>query len=230
MTDTAIDRIADAIVVMQEQENTVTPVLKQQLQQCETEIRNVIKAIRLGIITDTTKECLEDLETQRESLKGSIAQLQLERRTFSKEEIVEWIGKYKNGNINDPDYRKEIIDTFVNSVYVYDDKLILTYNYKDGSQTLTLQEINATMQFISKNRDGKNILSWLGDAAHLYRWQEYYNALTVQMARAFGCRLVDLRTAFLQSRNFLDLLCPDGIHPTDSGYALAHKTLSAAMY
>ena len=84
------------------------------------------------------------------------------------------------------------------------------------------------LQFISKNRDGKNILSWLGDAARLYRWQEYYNALTVQMARAFGCRLVDLRTAFLQSRNFLDLLCPDGIHPTDSGYALAHKTLSAA--
>ena len=145
LTDTAIDRIADAIVVMQEQEDTVTPVLKQQLKQCETEIRNVMKAIRLGIITDTTKECLEDLEAQRESLKGSIAQLQLERRRFSKEEIVEWIGKYKNGNINDPDYRKEIIDTFVNSVYVYDDKLILTYNYKDGSQTLTLQEINAVL-------------------------------------------------------------------------------------
>ena len=130
---------------MQEREDTVTPVLKQQLQQCETEIRNVTKAIRLGIITDTTKECLEDLETQRESLKKSIAQLQLERRSFSKEEIVEWISKYKNGNTNDPDYRKEIIDTFVNSVYVYDDKLILTYNYKDGSQTLTLQEINATL-------------------------------------------------------------------------------------
>lgn len=145
LTDTAIERIADAIVVMQEQEDTVTPVLKQQLQQCETEIRNVPKAIRLGIITDTTKECLEDLETQRESLKKSIAQLQLERRSFSKEEIVEWISKYKNGNTNDPDYRKEIIDTFVNSVYVYDDKLILTYNYKDDSQTLTLQEINATL-------------------------------------------------------------------------------------
>ena len=58
---------------------------------------------------------------------------------------MEWISKYKNGNINDPDYRKEIIDTFVNSVYVYDDRLILTYNYKDGSQTLTLQEINAAL-------------------------------------------------------------------------------------
>ena len=91
-------------------------------------------------------------------------------------------------------------------------------------------EAHRFLNHVSQGRSKENILSWLGDAAHLYRWQEYYNALTVQMARAFGCRLVDLRTAFLQSRNFLDLLCPDGIHPTDSGYALAHKTLSAAMY
>ena len=145
LTDEAIDRIADAILVMQEQGDTMTPVLKQQLQQCEAEIRNVMKAIRQGIITETTKECLEDLETQRDSLKASILQLQLERRKFTKEEIVEWISKYKFGNINDLDYRKEIIDTFVNSVFVYDDKLVLTYNYKDGTETLTLQEIESVL-------------------------------------------------------------------------------------
>ena len=145
LTDDAIDRIADAILVMQEQGDTMTPVLKQQLQQCEAEIRNVMKAIRQGIITETTKECLEDLETQRDSLKASILQLQLERRKFTKEEIVEWISKYKYGNINDLDYRKEIIDTFVNSVFVYDDKLVLTYNYKDGCETLTLQEIESVL-------------------------------------------------------------------------------------
>ena len=100
-----------------------------------------MKAIRQSIITDTTKECLEELETQRDSLKASIAQLALGRRKFTKEEIVDWISRYKDGNINDPDYRREIIDTFVNSVYVYDDRLLLTYNYKDGSQTLTLKEI-----------------------------------------------------------------------------------------
>ena len=145
LTDEAIDRIADAILVMQEQGDTMTPVLKQQLQQCEAEIRNVMKAIRQGIITETTKECLVDLETQRDSLKASILQLQLERRKFTKEEIVEWISKHKYGNINDLDYRKEIIDTFVNSVFVYDDKLVLTYNYKDGTETLTLQEIESVL-------------------------------------------------------------------------------------
>ena len=62
-----------------------------------------------------------------------------------KEEIVDWISRYKDGNINGLDYRREIIDTFANSVYVYDDKLILTYNYKDGSHTLTLKEIEAAL-------------------------------------------------------------------------------------
>ena len=154
LTDEAIDRIADAILVMQEQGDTMTPVLKQQLQQCEAEIRNVMKAIRQGIITETTKECLEDLETQRDSLKASILQLQLERRKFTKEEIVEWVSKYKYGNINDLDYRKEIIDTFVNSVFVYDDKLVLTYNYKDGTEALTLQESEF---FLSSNLIGIGI-------------------------------------------------------------------------
>ena len=55
------------------------------------------------------------------------------------------ISRYRDGNINDPEYRREIIDAFVNSVYVYDDKLILTYNYKDGSQALTLQEVEAAL-------------------------------------------------------------------------------------
>ena len=145
LTDEAISRIADAIVIMQEQEDTMTPVLKQQLRECEAAIRNVMKAIQQGIITESTKECLEDLEAQKDSLKASILQLQLERRKFTKEEIIDWISKYKYGNINDLDYRKEIIDTFVNSVYVYDDKLVLTYNYKDGTETLTLQEIESAL-------------------------------------------------------------------------------------
>ena len=139
-------------------------MLKQQLQQCEAEIRNVMKAIRQGIITETTKECLEDLETQRDSLKASILQLQLERRKFTKEEIVEWISKYKYGNINDLDYRKEIIDTFVNSVFVYDDKLVLTYNYKDGTETLTLQEIESVLSsnLTSMCPPNENPSNWTG--------------------------------------------------------------------
>ena len=40
--------------------------------------------------------------------------------------------------------------------------------------------------FITKGRDRENILHWLGDVNHLYRWQEYYNSLVCTLARVFG--------------------------------------------
>ena len=95
---------------------------------------------------------MEELEAQREKLRVSLAQIQLERHKFSKEEIVAWISRFKDGDVNDVDFQKEIIDVFVNSVYVYDGKLLLTFNYKDGTQTLTLEGINAALS--SDIKDG----------------------------------------------------------------------------
>ena len=37
-----------------------------------------------------------------------------------------------------------MIDSFVNAVYVYDDKIILTFNYQDVTETITLDNINGS--------------------------------------------------------------------------------------
>ena len=68
-----------------------------------------------------------------------------------------------------------------------------------------------------------------GDTDHLYRWQEYYNAMVAQLSRAFGCRLVDLRAEFLKSRVFPTLIGADGIHPTQAGHDLIHHTVQSAL-
>lgn len=143
LTDETIDRIADAIVVMQEEEDTTIPAMERQLRECEKGIANMLNAIQAGILTASTKERLEELERQRDALNVSILTAQMERPKYTKQEIVQWISRYKVGNINDKDYQKEIIDTFLNSIYVYDDRLVFTYNYRDGTETLTLKEIEA---------------------------------------------------------------------------------------
>ena len=33
-----------------------------------------------------------------------------------------------------------LVDTFVNAIFVYDDKLLLTFNFKDGQRTFTLAD------------------------------------------------------------------------------------------
>ena len=97
----------------------------------------------MGILTESTKERLEQLEEQKKSLKLSITQTQIERPCYTKPQIVDWISRFKYGNVNDTNYQRQIIDTFINAIYVFDDKLAFTYNFHDGTETITLKEIEA---------------------------------------------------------------------------------------
>lgn len=36
-----------------------------------------------------------------------------------------------------------MIDGFINAIYVYDDRITFTYNYKDGTETITLSELES---------------------------------------------------------------------------------------
>ena len=141
MHDDVIDRIADALVDIQNQESTMLPSLQKQLKECEKSIQNMLNAIEAGIITPSTKERLQELEARRDEIKIAIMQEQLQRPKLTKEQIVFWISRYKHGDPNDLDYQRQIIDTFINRIYVYDDKLVLTYNYKDGTESITLEDI-----------------------------------------------------------------------------------------
>ncbi len=143
LRDEEISRIAEAIVALQEKEDTTLPAMRFQLAACEKAIDNMLNAIQQGIITASTKERLEQLETQRQELKLSILQVQMTKPRYTKEQIVSWINRFKYGSADDPQYQKQIIDTFINSIYVFDDKLVFTYNFKDGTETITLAEIQA---------------------------------------------------------------------------------------
>ena len=49
--------------------------------------------------------------------------------------------RYRKINVNDLESRKRLIDTFVNSIYLYDDKIVFAFNYKDGTKTVSLAEL-----------------------------------------------------------------------------------------
>ena len=37
--------------------------------------------------------------------------------------------------------RKMLIDTFVNAIFLYDDKVVLTYNFHEGAETISFEEL-----------------------------------------------------------------------------------------
>ena len=54
---------------------------------------------------------------------------------------MEWISQFKHGDPDNKEYQRQIIDIFLNSIYVFDDRLVFTYNYKNGTQTVTMADI-----------------------------------------------------------------------------------------
>ena len=101
----------------------------------------MLNAIQQGILTASTKGRLEQLEAQREELKTGIMQSELQKPRYTKEQIISWIGRFKYGDADDPEYQKQIIDVFINSIFVFDDSLVFTYNFRDGTETITLKEV-----------------------------------------------------------------------------------------
>ena len=84
-------------------------------------------------------------------------------------------------------------------------------------------EAHRFLNHVSQGRSKENILSWLGDADRIFRWQEYYNDLVCRLARELSCPLLELRPEFLKDPAFPTLISNDGIHPTQKGHDLVHR-------
>ena len=145
MDEEKINRLIDAILVMQEQEDTTTPALRSQLAETESFIGNILKAIEQGIFTPSTKQRLDELEARKEEILVNIQTAELQKPKLTREQMTAWFEQFRHGDPANRDFQKRLIDTFVNAVYVFDDKLVLTYNYQHGTQTISLDEIASAL-------------------------------------------------------------------------------------
>lgn len=58
---------------------------------------------------------------------------------------------FKNFDVNKLKNRKMLIDTFVNSVVLYDDRIDFYFNFKDNAKSLTLSELNTVSDLSSSS-------------------------------------------------------------------------------
>lgn len=137
---------------------STTPALRSQLAETESSIGNILKAIEQGIFTPSTKQRLDELEARKEEILVNIQTAELQKPKLTREQMTAWFEQFRHGNPANRDFQKRLIDTFVNAVYVFDDKLVLTYNYQHGTQTISLDEIESAL---SSDFDGATPLESL---------------------------------------------------------------------
>ena len=139
--------IADSVYsyyLEQNKENDYAASLNSKLSQINQAISNVIKAIEAGIINNITKQRIDELDAQHTEIVAEIADLERAKTLqLTREQILFFLCSFRDMDISDQECRKRLVDTFVNAIFVYDDKVIGTFNYSGDKRTITLAEIDS---------------------------------------------------------------------------------------
>ncbi len=154
MDDTAIEAIVSMLMDLQDRENVNLPLYEQQLREADTAIQNLLNAIQQGILTKSTKGRLEELEATKEELETKIACEKLAKPKVSAEFMTFWLHRFRKLDVRQKSHRKMLIDTFVNAIFLYDDKMVITFNYKDGTDTITFDDLKAALD---KEKTGSDL-------------------------------------------------------------------------
>ena len=189
--DTVMEALADKLVDFQKRENTDIPLLKKQLAETAQGIENLLNAIQQGILTPSTKARLEQLEETKAQLETSLTLAELQKPVISREQFLFWLHRFRSMDMSKPTERQRLIDSFINAIYLYDDKIVLTFNYKDGSKTVSLQDVEGS-DLGAATAPKNNHTEWCG-----YFYEYPGERLHTQQKHPQGVRHVR-RTVFLQ--------------------------------
>ena len=161
LQDDVIDIIAtrcEKLSIAEHDNQAQRNILTSQLASVNKSLSNIMKAIEEGIITSTTKQRLNELEEQKAQLESEMTE-QIVQPTLSKKQIAYMLTQFKADEAAEltEEYRKDLIECFVNSVYVFGDKLIITYNLlqKEKAELFSIEyALNSSALILSGGGEG----------------------------------------------------------------------------
>ena len=140
-----VEAVTTLVMDIQGRESHSVPAFEKQLSEINTAIDNLLNAIQQGILTKSTKDRLEKLEATRDELEQRIAVEKLAKPKVSNEFIKFWLKRFQHLDTTKLELRKMLIETFVNAIYLYDDKAVIALNYKDGTKTVNFNDMECAL-------------------------------------------------------------------------------------
>ena len=128
----------------QKQDQTEAEIrsLENQLAAAEKGLANLVKTIEAGIFNDIIQNRINELEAQRTAIKKSLAEIRIsEGIKLTEERIRFFLERFRDMDETDRACQKRLISTFVNSIFLYDDKLTIAYNYSGSNNTVTVRDL-----------------------------------------------------------------------------------------
>ena len=86
-----------------------------------------------------------ELEQTRDEINLKLIKAEMKKPTITKEGLILWLKQIQAMSLETKEHKQRLIDIFVNAVYLYDDKLVIAFNYKEATKTVTLKEVNGSI-------------------------------------------------------------------------------------
>lgn len=117
-------------------------VMQTQLANVESSITNLVRAVEDGMPYDAVQNRMIELNGQKAAIKNAIAEKKLNQGfKLTKDHIVFFLEQFRNLDVTDRNCQKRLVETFVNAIFLYDDKLKIAFNYSEDTDTMTLASI-----------------------------------------------------------------------------------------
>lgn len=148
LTPDRIVRVAKAVVDEYNKEFSDDSIneLEKALDQIDHELDKLVDALidSPKVAHKKIYDRMEILEGQKAELDEEIAKLRIAQEIrLTEDEVKAWLKQFTKGDPLDEDFRRRIIDVFINTVYLYDDRVIIFYNIKGGKQVSYIDLINS---------------------------------------------------------------------------------------
>ncbi|MDD6492887.1 MAG: recombinase family protein [Firmicutes bacterium] len=137
LTDERIEEIATIALNANRvdvESTTDLVALKGRLHETQVSLNNLLKAIESGLAPDTLVKRMAELEKEKKVIEEEMRKEESSVVFLDKEQIIYWLEQFKEGSLEDDDFKRTLIDLFVNSVTVWDDdpdgfyKISIAYN------------------------------------------------------------------------------------------------------
>lgn len=133
-------------------DDTYLKSLQAELVQAEKEIKNLIEAVKQGVISKTLQQSLSELETKQEALEDAIenekAKLALANNDYG---IKHYFEMYAKADFDDDETRRLIFEYFIDKIYVFEDKLIVDMYYSDNHAEVSLDAFLASEEYAKES-------------------------------------------------------------------------------
>lgn len=122
--------------------------LEAELEETRKGIGSLVKVIEKGVLSDAVTNRLTELENRKTALEEAIETEKLKQALVEDEcSIHKYFNMYAHADFDDEDTRNNILEYFVDKIYVYNDRLVITFCYLDDKSQIaldTLTEITGT--------------------------------------------------------------------------------------